>query len=155
MKIYTKEWYNQNDKSTEELAELLQKYDQLTENSNIPKEFKTDFHMHDAMVEKFFWDGDDLVVIFDTTGSASIINEVRFKKTRIKENDGICIGDFWVYEEIYSCSDKYELHVLFTDNNNYPKDFIIIFEDALFSYDEEKKKRQQEFLEKVKKHRIR
>lgn len=141
MKVYTKEWYNRIDKTTEDLIRAEQAYCRLKQSEGVPKEPETDLHLHDAELDTCSWDGEDFIMTFNVESSASTVVGIRFLKAKMQTNDDVKAGDYWLYQEVYGQAGDYELHVLFCNRENHPKEMIFTFESAQFQYDAAKKKR--------------
>ncbi len=142
IKVYTKEWYSRKDKTDRELMLARREYEKLTAQSPECEGLRKQLHFHDSKVEKIALSEDVLGITFDISGAGSTVTWAQFINAYIIANDGISKGDFWLYEELYKISDKYELHILFCDAADNSKELIFTFGDAKFMHDNEKLERQ-------------
>ena len=152
MRIYTKEWFNQKDKTTLDLMNAHGAYNRSCVNLNVPEKLKKDLHLHDEVIKRILFDKGDLIISFAPSNAIYNVIECHFTQVTLRTYDNILSGDFWLYEEIYPENDKYELHILLCDRDENPKELIFVFKDVFFKYDINKENIQKE-LEKWLKHK--
>lgn len=148
IKVYTKEWYSLRQKTDIDIALAHREYEKLIAKSPECQSLKKELHFHDSRLTDMRFCGDVLSVSLDISSAASSVKEARFTNARIITNDEISAGDFWIYEELYKASDQYELHVLFCDAADRPKQLVFTFSEVAFSHDREKLARQKALKEK-------
>ena len=155
MKFFTKEWYESSRNGTADVKRMEDIYAQYicSVASALPEEKLRDFHLHDAVLLERYRDLDDLVMIFDISHALSYVKEIRFVDAEIVSCDDIQKGDYWLFEEIYLINGKYEIHILFCDLNDNPKQIIICTKNVVFKYDEAKKSSINQVKELLQKYR--
>ncbi|WP_084078440.1 DUF4085 family protein [Desulfitobacterium chlororespirans] len=67
------------------------------------------------------------------SGGFTNINQIRFEDYKILKRDSTLEKSWWLYDEVYRTSDKYELHVLLYNESLELEEFIISFGAISFS----------------------
>ena len=80
---------------------------------------------HDCLITEIVPQLGDLFFAFATAPAHSYITAMRCVKCDVIKDDGLKAGATWLYEEVYSVEDKYELQVLVQLPNGAVSDFIL------------------------------
>lgn len=99
--------------------------------SNVPL-FVKEMNLHDSMVLSCRRKGNDLLLTIDNTGGFTNICEIRFKNCNVIKKDKSLHGARFLYDEIYRCGERYEIHFLLEKNQLI--DFIVSVENVEFKY---------------------
>ncbi|NMO94934.1 DUF4085 family protein [Paenibacillus lemnae] len=92
--------------------------------------FAEQFHFHDCKVVSSRRKGKDLVLTLDHSGGFTAISEITFKNCSILKQDTPLHGAWWLYDEIYTTKDGYEIHVLLQKKQLI--DFVMTVSDVMF-----------------------
>lgn len=141
MKFFTKEWYVLHKKEKADTRRIENMYVQYLSSvaSVLPEDILRDIHLHDAVLLEKYRSLDNLVMKFDVSHALSYVKELLFIDAEIVSCDDIKKGDYWLFEEMYLINGKYEINILFCDQDDNPKQIVVCMKDVVFKYDEAKK----------------
>lgn len=106
-----KKFSTENRKQTEQAMNESYRVRRLQE---IPESISRKFNFHDCKVIHLEHCKDkNYIVHLDPSGGFTEYNKVTFVDAEIIKEEPIFVGTSWVYDEIYSTSNGYEVHVLF------------------------------------------
>ncbi len=131
MKIFTKEWFKKGNKTAEELEKMYEDYRRASQESGVFESLRQELHLHDTVVKEIAFAGDTLTISFYKAKAISCVLNAVFSNVQIQTNDGIDDGDWWLYEELYANTDRYELHILFCDAQEKPKELVFTFDEVI------------------------
>lgn len=140
MKYFTKDNYIKMQKGEDNLCRASEQYEKYLkiQNSKL-RDINNGLHMHDAILLEQYWYTSTLIMKFDISHTSADVEIIKFMKAEIVDSDDIQKGDFWAYKEVYFVNDKFEIHILFCDQFNIPKEMVIRAENVEFQYNNSKR----------------
>ncbi|QLG41999.1 DUF4085 family protein [Paenibacillus sp. E222] len=118
----------QSAENRREMEHVSNEYRDVILAQDIPHEIRSRVQFHDCTVTELLT-GDEVVIRFDTRGGFTNINKLTLVATEIIKQEGMIVGSYWLYQELYRIDNGYELHVLFYGENM--PELIVRCEDIL------------------------
>jgi len=117
----------ENQKYTNQMMEELFSVRRLQE---IPETISQNFNFHDCRVLQLEQSKEkNYIIHLDPSGGFTEYNKVTFVNAEVIKEEPNIIGLSWIYDEIYSTSNGYEVHVLFDGGSL--SELIVHCEDIL------------------------
>jgi hypothetical protein len=127
----------ENEKS---VYRTIKKYDKYYKKSleSFDKDMVENIQFHDCLIIDIKETEQSLSILFDNSGGFTDICEMKFENYKLLKQDAPLQNSWWLYDEIYKISGKYELQVLLQDNNSNIVEFSISAEHFAFKHNEQK-----------------
>ncbi len=100
-----------------EMKNISEQYSKVIRSEKIPENIRENFGFHDCKVIDFINEkNENMVMRLDTGGGFTELNKITLVAPTIYKQDKNIVGSIWLYEELYSTKNGYEIHVLFENN---------------------------------------
>ncbi len=144
MKYWTKEWYHNPASMTEEPRDPAG----ALARSLLPPFYGEEFYMHGAVVTAFDINNGTMQIGLDVEHAYTSIDRISLTDCEILEQDTpYCVGLTWEYDEIYYINDRFELHIMLSDDADGLYYLTVAFHEMLISHDEVKRESDKNLLD--------
>ena len=110
----------ENDAAADEGIRLLKQEQALHFPDGLPS-FYNDLYFHDAVITAMAWEGEDLLLSFDWG------KRCRFSEAKILLQEEALENACWLYQELYTSDQGYELHILLCRENEFSNEHLFYF----------------------------